>query len=222
MWEFLMPPVKTGASPRLIKIVARHPVGSKKRRTFLCRFKWDDDTRSWESSKALDEDLVYQEFLRLHPEYLHSLCSINFRKLMRGSRSTAGASETHSTYISATRASRTSSPPPPSQASMSNAIDVDEMNHHGDAASTSVASTSTQPSRSRSVVSAPAQPSRPMVPTSAQPSYSGSPYSSSSKGKGDKGGGKGASSNLERVSPRGAFAGIAPSGRVIVSGGTTG
>ena len=54
-----MPPVKTGASPRLVKIPARCQVGSKKRRTFLYRCEWDDDTWSWESGKVLDEDLVY-------------------------------------------------------------------------------------------------------------------------------------------------------------------
>ena len=35
VWEFPMPPVKTGESPRLVKILARRRVGSKKRRTFL-------------------------------------------------------------------------------------------------------------------------------------------------------------------------------------------
>ena len=35
VWEFPMPPVKTGESPRPVKIVARRRVGSKKRRTFL-------------------------------------------------------------------------------------------------------------------------------------------------------------------------------------------
>ena len=68
VWEFLMPPVKTGESPRLVKIVARRRVGSKKRRTFLYQCEWDDDTWSLESSKALEEDPVYLEFLRLHPE----------------------------------------------------------------------------------------------------------------------------------------------------------
>ena len=51
-----MPPVKTGESPRLVKILARHLVGSRKRRTLLYRCEWDDDTWSWESSKALEED----------------------------------------------------------------------------------------------------------------------------------------------------------------------
>ena len=68
VWEFPMPPVKTANSPRLVKILARRRVGSKKRRTFLYRCEWDDDTWSWESSKALEEDPVYLEFLRLHPE----------------------------------------------------------------------------------------------------------------------------------------------------------
>ena len=63
MWEFPMPPVKTGDSPRLVKILARCRVGSKKRRTFLYRSEWDDNTGCWESSKALEEDPVYLEFL---------------------------------------------------------------------------------------------------------------------------------------------------------------
>ena len=62
-----MPPVKTGDSPRPVKILARRRVGSKKRRTFLYHCEWDDDTWSRESSKALEEDLVYLEFLRLQP-----------------------------------------------------------------------------------------------------------------------------------------------------------
>ena len=66
-----MPPVKTGDSPRLVKILARRQVGSKKRRTFLYCCEWDDDTWSWESSKALEEDPLYLDFLRLHPEYAH-------------------------------------------------------------------------------------------------------------------------------------------------------
>ena len=37
VWEFPKPPVKTGASPRLVKIPARGRVGSKKCRTFLYR-----------------------------------------------------------------------------------------------------------------------------------------------------------------------------------------
>ena len=67
VWEFPMPPVKTGESPRLVKVLARRMV-SKKRCTFLYHCEWDDDTWSWESSKALEEDPVYLEFLRLHPE----------------------------------------------------------------------------------------------------------------------------------------------------------
>ena len=81
---------------------------------------------------------------------------------MRGSRSTAGASETRSTYGSTARASRTSSRPPPSPASPSNVIDVDEDNDDshddGDAAEAPVTSTSAH--HCRSVASAPAQPSR--------------------------------------------------------------
>ena len=38
-----MPPVKTGASGRLIKIPHRCQVGSKKSRKFLYRCEWDDD-----------------------------------------------------------------------------------------------------------------------------------------------------------------------------------
>ena len=68
MWEIPMPPVKTGASPRLVKILARRRVGSKKRRTFLYRCEGVDDTWSWEYSKTLEEDPVYLEFLRLRPE----------------------------------------------------------------------------------------------------------------------------------------------------------
>ena len=48
--------------------LARRRVGSQKRRTFLYCCELDDDTWSWESSKALEEDAVYLEFLRLHPE----------------------------------------------------------------------------------------------------------------------------------------------------------
>ena len=63
-----MPPVKTGDSPQLVRILARRRVGSEKRRTFRYCCEWDDDTWSWESSKALEEDPVWLEFLRLHPE----------------------------------------------------------------------------------------------------------------------------------------------------------
>ena len=68
MWEFLMPPVKTGDSPRLVRILARRLVGSKGPRTFLYRCESDDHTWYWESSKALEENPVYLEVLRLHPE----------------------------------------------------------------------------------------------------------------------------------------------------------
>ena len=68
MWEFPTPSVKTGDSPRLVKILARRRVKSKKRRTFLYRCEWDDDTWSLEASKALEEDPVYLGFSRLHPE----------------------------------------------------------------------------------------------------------------------------------------------------------
>ena len=60
--------VKTGASRPLVRILARRRVGSKERRIFLYWCPSDDDTWSWESRKALDEDPVYLEFLRLHPE----------------------------------------------------------------------------------------------------------------------------------------------------------
>ena len=46
VWEFPMPPVKTADSPRLVKILAGRRMGSKKRRTFLYRCEWDDDTWS--------------------------------------------------------------------------------------------------------------------------------------------------------------------------------
>ena len=71
MWELPMPPVKTGDFPRLVKILARSRVRSKKRRIFLYRCEWDDDTWSWESSSTLEEDPVYFEFPRLHPEEPH-------------------------------------------------------------------------------------------------------------------------------------------------------
>ena len=68
MWDFPMLPLKPGESPRLVKILARCRVGSQKSRTFLYHCEWGDDTWSWESSKGLEEDLVYVEFLGLHPE----------------------------------------------------------------------------------------------------------------------------------------------------------
>ena len=58
-----MPPVKTAESPRLVKILVKRRVESRKRRTFLYRCEWDDNTWSWESSEAL-----YLEFLRLQPD----------------------------------------------------------------------------------------------------------------------------------------------------------
>ena len=61
VWEFPMTPVKSRDSPQLVKILARRRVGSKKRRTFLHRCEQDDDTLSWDSSKALEEDPVYIE-----------------------------------------------------------------------------------------------------------------------------------------------------------------
>ena len=82
----------------------------------------------------------------------------------------------------------------------------------GNAASASVASASVHLSHSWSVSWTP-----------AQPSYNRSTCAGSSKGKGDKGGGKGASSyKPEGVSPKGTFAAIAPSGQVIIPGGKTG
>ena len=92
-----MPPVKTGDRPRLAKILARRRVGSEKRRTFLYRCEWDDNTWSWELSRALEEDPVYLEFLRLHPEQPHLLTAWFFEKLMLGSRSTTGDSAYGST-----------------------------------------------------------------------------------------------------------------------------
>ena len=50
VWEFPMQPVRIGDSTRLVKILARRRVGCNKRRTFLYRCEWDDDTWSWESS----------------------------------------------------------------------------------------------------------------------------------------------------------------------------
>ena len=121
---------------------------------------------------------------------------------MRGSRSTAGASDTRSTYGSAARALQTSSQPLSSRASPSKVIDVDEENadahKDGDAASAPVASTSAH--RCRSVASAPARPSRSLALFPAQPTYSRSAYAGSSRGKGENPsstGGKGASSYLE-------------------------
>ena len=68
LWVFPKPNVKTGNSPRLVKILGRRREGPKKCRTFLYRCEWDDHTWSLEPSKAVEEDPVHLEFLRLHPE----------------------------------------------------------------------------------------------------------------------------------------------------------
>ena len=100
---------------------------------------------------------------RRHPElpkiptYL-PLCSMNFRKLMRGSRSTNGASA----YGSTSRTSRTSSRPPPSQASPSNDEINDAADVDGDGAEAPLRSTSAR--RCRSVASAPARRSGSLHP----------------------------------------------------------
>ena len=125
---------------------------------------------------------------------------------MRGSPSTA--------YGTTSRTPRTSSRPPPPRASPSNVIDVDAINGNDGA---KAPATSTSARRCRSVASAPTQPSRPLDPFEA-PNYSQSAYAGSAKGKGgpsSKGGKGGVSSHEE-------FAGIAPSGRVGISGATTG
>ena len=83
VWEFIMPPVKTGASLRLVKILARRRVPSKGRRTFLYCCEWDDDRWSWEWTKALEEDPL--EFLQLHPDYLHLFTACIFRNSCEGS-----------------------------------------------------------------------------------------------------------------------------------------
>ena len=134
---------------------------------------------------------------------------------MRGSGSTAGASA----YGTTSRTPRTSSRPPPPRASTSNVIDVDAINdttgENGDGAK--APGTSTSARRGRSVASAPTRPSRPLDPFAA-PNYSQSAYAGSSKGKGGPSlkGGKGGLSSREE------FAGIAPSGRVVISGATKG
>ena len=127
---------------------------------------------------------------------------------MRGSGSTAGASASGTT----SRTPRTSSRPPPPRASPSNVIDVDAINEN-DGAKPPARSTSARPCWS--VASAPTRPSQPLDPFEP-PNYSQSAYAASSKGKGGPSseGGKGG------VFPRGEFAGIAPSGRPPVSGGT--
>ena len=146
---------------------------------------------------------------------LTPLCSVAFEKLMRGSGSTAGASA----YGTTSQTPRTSSRPPPPRASPSNAIDVDAINdttgesHDGAKAP----ATWNSARRCRSVASAPIRPSRPLDPFAA-PNYSQSAYAGSSKGQGGPSskGGKG------DVSSREEFAGIAPSGRAVISGATTG
>ena len=134
---------------------------------------------------------------------------------MRGFGSTTGASA----YGTTSRTPRPSSGPPPSRASPSNIIDVEEINdttgEHGDGAEAPATSTSAR--RCRSVASAPTPQNRPLDPFSA-PNYSQSAYPESSKGKGcpwSIGGKEGASSPEE-------FAGVAPSWRVVTSGATTG
>ena len=132
---------------------------------------------------------------------------------MRGSTSTARAS----TYGTTSRTPRISSRPPPPRASPSNVIDVDAIDDNDGA---KPPATSTSARRCWSVASAPTRPSRPLDPFEA-PNYSQSAYAGSAKGKGglsSKGGKGGVSSHEE-------FAGmcrIAPSGRVVISGGTTG
>ena len=142
------------------------------------------------------------------------------------SRSNNGVSETRSTYGSTTRTSRTSSRPAPSQASPLNIIDDEEDNSNGDDDGDSAKApvTSTSARCCRSVASAPARPSRSLAPFPA-PNYYQSAYTGSWKGKRDSPsskGGKGASSHLKVVSFRGTFARIAPSGHIIMSGGTKG
>ena len=129
---------------------------------------------------------------------------------MQGSGSTAGASA----YGTTSRTPRTSSRPLPPRASPSDVIDVDAINDN-DGAKPPARSTSAR--RCWLVASAPTRPSRPLDPFEP-PNYSQSAYAGSAKGKGGPSskGGKGG------VFPRGEFAGIAPSGRPVVSGGTTG
>ena len=127
---------------------------------------------------------------------------------MRGSGSIAGASS----YGTTSRTPRTSSRPPPCRASP-DVIDVDAINDHVDA---KPPARTTSAGRCLSVASAPTRPSRPLD-RFEPPNYSQSAYARSSKGKeGPSKGGKGG------LFPRGEFAGIAPSGRPVVSGGTTG
>ena len=122
---------------------------------------------------------------------------------MRGSGSNTGASA----YGTTSRTPRASSRRPPSRATSSNVIDVDAIEPPARTTSTG---------RCLSVASAPTRPNRPLDPFEP-PHYSQSAYAGSSKekggpSKGDKGG----------VFPRGKFAGIAPSGRTIITGGAEG
>ena len=128
---------------------------------------------------------------------------------MRGSGSIAGASA----YGTTSRTPRTYSRPTPSRASPSNVIDVDAIN---DNVGANPPARTTSTGRCLSVASAPTRPSRPLDPFEP-PNCSQSAYAGSSKGKGGLSkGGKGG------VFPRGEFAGIAPSGRPVISGGATG
>ena len=129
---------------------------------------------------------------------------------MRGSGSIAGASA----YGTISRTPRTSSPAPLPRASPSNVIDVDAINDNDGA---KAPATSTSARRCRLVASAPTRLSQPLDPFEA-PNYSQSTYAGSAKenrGPSSKAGKGGVSSHEE-------FAGIAPSGRVVISGATTG
>ena len=134
---------------------------------------------------------------------------------MRGSGSTPGASA----YGTTSRTPGTSSRPPPSRASPSNVIDVDQINdttgENADGAEAPATSTSAR--RCRSVASAATRQSRPLDLFTA-PNYSQLAYARSSKGKGSPSTKEGKGG----VSSREEFAGIAPSGRVVISGATTG
>ena len=128
---------------------------------------------------------------------------------MPRSGSIAGASA----YGTTSRTPRTYSRPPPSRASPSNVIDVDAINDNVDA---KPPARTTSTGRCLSVASAPTRPSRPLDPFEP-PNCSQSAHAGSSKGKGGPSKrGKGG------VFPRGEFAGIAPSGRPVISGGATG
>ena len=134
---------------------------------------------------------------------------------MRGSGSTARAS----TYGTTSWTAQTSSRPPLPRASPSNVIDVDAINdatgENGDGAK--APATSTSACCCPLVASAQTRPSRRLDPFAA-PNYSQSAYAGSSKGKGGPSskGGKGGLSSREE------FAGLAPSGRVVISEATRG